>query len=74
MLSDLHQHLKLEMVKIYRRELPPTELIQKTFQHLQSLGTASLHELQNLPKPSWSAARGRTSARSPGLAAEAWIC
>ena len=60
--STLHQHLKLEMVKIYRRELPPTELIQKTFQHLQSLGTATLHELQNLPKARWSAAE---SARLP---------
>ena len=42
------------MVRIYRRELPPTELIQKTFQCLQGLGSATLHELHNLPKPSWS--------------------
>ena len=42
------------MVRIYRRELPPPELIQKAFQHLQSLGSASLHQLQNLPELNWS--------------------
>ena len=50
------------MVKIYRRELPPPVLIQKTFQHLQGLGTANLHQLQNLPEPSWSSAE---AARLP---------
>ena len=53
--TDLHHHLQLAMVRIYRRELPPTELIQKTFQYLQDLGSATLQELHNLPKPSWSA-------------------
>lgn len=59
---ELHHHLGLEMVKIYRRELPPPVLIQKTFQHLQGLGTANLHQLQNLPEPSWSSAE---AARLP---------
>ena len=43
------------MVKIYQKELPPPELIQKAFLHLQALGTTNLHQLQNLPEPNWSA-------------------
>ena len=64
--SSLHQHLQLEMVRIYRRELPPAELIQKTFQQLQNLGNASLHELQNLPNPSWSATEAALLPESLG--------
>ena len=59
---NLHRHLQLEMVRIYRMELPSPELIQKTFQHLQDLGTTSLHQLKNLANPKWSAAE---AARLP---------
>ena len=59
---DLHHLLELAMVRIYRRELPHPELIKKTFQHLQSLGTASLNQLQNPTQPNWSPAE---AARLP---------
>ncbi len=53
--ADLQHQLQLAMVKIYQKELPPPELIQKAFLHLQALGTTNLHQLQNLPEPNWSA-------------------
>ena len=53
---DLSQHLQLKMVRIYRKELPPPELIQKTYQHLQAMGRASLHQLQSPAQPGWSTA------------------
>ena len=49
--TDLHHHLQLAMVRIYRRELPPTELIQKTFQYLQDLGSATLKSCTTCPSP-----------------------
>ena len=42
------------MVRIYRNELPPPELIQETFKQLQDLGNPNLHQLQSLAKPKWS--------------------
>ena len=60
--TNLNHHLRLKMVRIYRKELPPPELIQKTFQRMQGLGTANLHQLQNLPELSWSSAE---AARLP---------
>ena len=56
---DLQQHILLAMVRIYRKELPPPELIQKTFKHIQTLGTTSLHQLINLTNPDWSAAEAK---------------
>ena len=50
------------MVRIYSGELPPPELILKTFRNLQTLGTSSLHQLQCLSKPDWSASE---AARLP---------
>ena len=60
--ADLHHHLQLAMVRIYRSELPPAELILKTFQKLQTLGTSSLHQLKCLSKSDWSASE---AARLP---------
>ena len=59
---DLHHYLQLTMVRIYQGELPPPELIQKTFQQLQTLGIASLQQLQNQSKPCWTTAE---AARLP---------
>ena len=50
------------MVQIYSSELPPPELILKTFQKLQTLGTSSLHQLQSLSKLDWVASE---AARLP---------
>ncbi len=52
--ADLNHHLQLAMVRIYRNELPSPELILKTFQILETMGTSSLHKLQCLSKPDWS--------------------
>ena len=52
--SALHQHLQLAMVRIYRG-IAPSCTHPKTFQHLQGIGAANLHQLQNLPETSWSA-------------------
>ena len=38
------------MVRIYSNELPPPELILKTFQILETLGNSSLHKLQCMSK------------------------
>ncbi len=59
---NLHHYLKLAMVRIYRNELPPAQLIQKTFQQLQALGNPNLKQLQSLAQPSWSDAE---AARLP---------
>ncbi|WP_115161090.1 glycosyltransferase family 4 protein [Synechococcus sp. UW86] len=53
-ITELQKHLQLAMVQIYRKELPPPELIQKVFKQLQSLGTASLNRLLNLPEHCWA--------------------
>ena len=51
---NLHNYLQLAMVRIYRNELPPPQLIRKTFQQLQALGNPNLKQLQSLAQPSWS--------------------
>jgi alpha-maltose-1-phosphate synthase len=60
--ADLYRHLQLTMVRIYSNELPPPELILKTFQILETLGNSSLHKLQCMSKPDWSNAE---AARLP---------
>ena len=50
------------MVRIYRNELPPAQLIQKTFQQLQTLGNPNLEQLRSLAQTSWSDAE---AARLP---------
>lgn len=57
--DDLHDYLQLKMIRIYRGELSPHELIRKTFKRLQGLGNASLHQLQSLPNSEWSADEAR---------------
>ena len=52
--QELQHYLRLAMVRIYRNELPPPELIQETFKQLQDLGNPNLHQLQSLAKPKWS--------------------
>ena len=53
---DLHRYLQLEMVRIYRNELPHPRLIQKTFKQLKAQGKSNLHQLQKMAQPSWSEA------------------
>ena len=59
---DLHNYLQLAMVRLYRSELPPPRLIQKTFQQLKALGNPNLKQLLNLAEPSWDEAE---AARLP---------
>ena len=64
--ADLLHHLQLAMMRIYSSELPSPELILKTFQSLQTLGTSSLHQLQCLSKPDWSASEAARLAEAMG--------
>ena len=52
--DSLIRVLQLGMIKIYRNELPPSEVILKTFQELENLGQASLKQLFECSEKGWS--------------------
>ena len=64
--SDLIRQLQLEMVVIYRNELPPVSLILKAFIKLQSLGHASLRELKENKLTCWSTSERQHLAEALG--------
>ena len=64
--SDLIRQLQLEMVVIYRNELPPASLILKAFIKLQSLGHTSLRELKENKLTCWSTSERQHLAEALG--------
>jgi glycosyltransferase involved in cell wall biosynthesis len=64
--ASLEQVLALAMVRLYRSELPPLQLIQAVHAQLRGRGPASLPELQALASPPWPPAEAGRLAEALG--------